>query len=404
MDNTLEIASRSKQAVGSALSWIENVMFPQPMGTGGVWERIRIDKNANTCWVRSDATAEAAKAFFLRWEKEGNERDREVAHNLLRFLSSLQYPFGPFPFYRYVPEREGMCAEGAAGGATIWPNDNGKVLGLVCEMAPHFPSLALRAAGTRLGDYFVKTQKSEGWWHLDGTDYPGTCFVCWPLAGLSRLYALTGEARYKESAAKALEYLRSLQLPDGRMRTSYEINGVENWRPASSETAKAVLAFAVAQRSLSIDLGKEMNRCFEFLSGLIDESGAIRNCDDSCLKASEQNDPDLTDLVYTDGYALLGFQEAYAATKDKRYRAAAETLASFLTGIQCQGESELWDGGWRGSYDVAKSQWRGRADQKNPFDEGGMYSVYTGWSTLPIIIGLQSYCPQSGERASSDLP
>ena len=56
--------------------------------------------------------------------------------------------------------------------------------------------------------------------------------------------------------------------------------------------------------------------------------------------------------------------------------------------IQCRGESPLWDGAWRGSYDVEKECWAGRADQNNPIDEGGMYSVYTGWCNAPNMYGL----------------
>jgi hypothetical protein len=63
-------------------------------------------------------------------------------------------------------------------------------------------------------------------------------------------------------------------------------------------------------------------------------------------------------------------------------------LASFLMGIQCAGESHLWDGAWRGAYNVRKGCWSGRANQNNDIDEGGMYSVYTGWCNTTIMQGL----------------
>lgn len=125
-----------------------------------------------------------------------------------------------------------------------------------------------------------------------------------------------------------------------------------------------------------------------FLLRLQHANGAIRNADDSCRHASLQTEPDLTDLVYTDGYALLALQEAYQATGEPRFREAADRLADFLVRVQCRGESPRWDGGWRGAYDVNTLEPRGRADQENPLDEGGMYSVYTGWCAAPITYGL----------------
>jgi hypothetical protein len=93
-------------------------------------------------------------------------------------------------------------------------------------------------------------------------------------------------------------------------------------------------------------------------------------------------------MVYTNGYGLMAWAEAYRVTGRKAYRDAAVALAGFLASIRCQGENPLWDGAWRGSYDVLRGEWSGRADQQNPLDEGGMYSVYTGWCNMPIATGL----------------
>jgi len=122
--------------------------------------------------------------------------------------------------------------------------------------------------------------------------------------------------------------------------------------------------------------------------GELNANGAIRNADDLCRHASLQNDPNLTDLVYTDGYALVALQEAYQATGEPRFREAADRLADFLVRVQCREESPLWNGGWRDAYDVNTLEPRDRANQENSLDEGGMYSVYTGWCAAPITYGL----------------
>jgi hypothetical protein len=79
---------------------------------------------------------------------------------------------------------------------------------------------------------------------------------------------------------------------------------------------------------------------------------------------------------------------AWKATGNESYLEASKKLADFLTGIQCSNESPLWDGAWRGSYNLNTRQWEGRADQNNPADEGGEFSVYTGWCAAPIMYGL----------------
>ena len=376
------------QAAGRTLDWLRTKMMFDPAGTQGVWERVRIDLNQVQYWVRPDCCCEAARCMTLQAGLEDAPQLLDVARNLLTYVQGRQYEYGAFPFYDVLaPEgEEGFQPEGGGG---IWPNDNGKVLNILTLLVPVFPQLGLERSASRLGDYFLANQKPEGWWNLDKTDYPGTCFVTWPVAGLARLWKLTGQDKYRAGALAGLEYLKSLVLPGGRLRTSYEINKVENWRPVSSETAMALMAFAVVQRELGIDLSAQIEATGQFLLSLAHPCGAICNCDATCLEASEQNDANLTDLVYTDGYALQALAEAYQTTGQAAYQQAALELAQFLARIQCQGENPLWDGAWRGSYHVVNGQWAGRADQHNPLDEGGMYSVYTGWCALPIATGMQ---------------
>jgi hypothetical protein len=127
----------------------------------------------------------------------------------------------------------------------------------------------------------------------------------------------------------------------------------------------------------------------EYLVSMQHESGAILNCKDSDTKASLQNNKELCDLVYTQNFALQALISAYDMTGEKKYLDSAYHLGDFLVSIQCKEESKLWDGGWRGSYNVVTKEWDGRADQNNLIDEGGMYSVYTGWCCTNIVYGLE---------------
>jgi uncharacterized protein YyaL (SSP411 family) len=214
--------------------------------------------------------------------------------------------------------------------------------------------------------------------------------VIWPTLALLQAAEILNRDNYRRAARQGLSWLQGHILPDGRMETAYETSQIEDWRPVSSETAMALKCFACAYHLLGEEsLAANVHALGGYLLKLQDaESGAIYNQEASTVGASLQDDLTLTDLVYTDGYALLALQEAYLATNDDRYLVGATHLADFLVRTQCRDESPRWDGGWRGSLDARSGTPRGRANQNNPIDEGGMYSVYTGWCASTITYGL----------------
>lgn len=386
---TIKNAEAMKRTADIALQWVQKVMMRNPDGSEGVWERIRIDLDEIQPWVRPDCCCEAAMSFYLRDVCTPGSNDRKVALNLLSYVLSRQTLRGGFPFYEWAPKDVTMADPDKTSGARIhWPNDQGKTLEILATLAPHFPELPFTDAARKLGNFLLATQTDAGWWSIDGTDYPGTCFTPWAACGLAALFTLTNDPDYRAGAERAIKNLQANQLPSGRMKTTYEINQMENWRPASSETSEALKAFAMAQKRLGVDTSQSAEKCANFLLSLQHQSGAILNCDASCLEASEQKNDRLTDLVYTDGYALQALLEAGKVFDKPEWTAAAHRLAEFLMAVQCRGENPKWDGAWRGSYHVDLKEWHGRADQQNPLDEGGMYSVYTGWSVFPITTGL----------------
>jgi hypothetical protein len=177
------------------------------------------------------------------------------------------------------------------------------------------------------------------------------------------------------------------------MTTTYEMyKGQpfrENWRPPSSESAEFTILASHIYEQLKVDESLEnLEKVFSWLSGLQAPNGAVRNCDENSMEASEQNNSNLADFVYTNGYALLGSLAAFKATSADNYLLFAKKLGEFLVNKQVK-EDVAWKGSWRGSYDVVNEEWAGRAlFGENPEEEGGMYSVYTGWTTAPILLGL----------------
>lgn len=384
------------QSIRRCMDWICRNMLTFNNGYNGIYERIRIDKNIRTNWVRPDCNAEMASVMALYRRIFDDDRYETLYQNVTEWLIRTQDSdplsawYGAFPFFVTDGHKDNFELK---CGETVFQNDNGKVLLAFVRLYRDTRDARFLESAIRLADFWVSVQRSEGWfarrdgrvWH----QHQGPCFVLWLAAGLAMRGRETGNEKYGMASRRAFDYVLSLMLENGRMKTSWETIRAEDWRPASSETAIALYALGIALAetgdSRYID---PLRKTAGFLLSLQDQTGGIRNCDDTCREASLQNNARLCDLVYTQGYALMALAQAWRATGDGEYLAAARKLAGFLTGIQCAGESPLWDGAWRGSYNIETMRWDGRADQNNTIDEGGMYSVYTGWCAAPIMYGL----------------
>jgi hypothetical protein len=378
--------------VRACLDWIEREMLPVPDGSGGVWERYQINLSRNSYWVRPNCTVEVARSVAQAADDWGDAHYRGLAIGLADFALTLQRPNGSFPFFRYAPPSDDYPnAVPNTVGETTFPNDNGRIGRALLWLWRWSGEARYRAALVRVLDFLAQAQDEAGTFPTHpGMQVAVPCMVVWPTLALLSGGVELGDKAYLAAARRGLAWLRAQILPAGRVHTAYELQQVEDWRPVSSETAMAFKLFAIARRLLDDrSLDEPLAALGSYLLELQDEvSGAIRNRDESAAGASLQDDPTLTDLVYTDGYALIALQEAYRAAGDARYLNAAGRLADFLARTQCRGESPHWDGGWRGSLDARTGEPRGRATQNNPIDEGGMYSVYTGWAAAPITYGL----------------
>lgn len=383
-------------AIDRGISWINSQMLTFDGGTYGIYERIRIDEHLRTCWSRPDCNTEYLRVLLTQKDLTGSAEYDILAEKLLRWLQKNQDTNpcsiwkGSFPFYVIDGTIRGL-----GNSEAIYQNDNGKILNALCQLYSRCPDSRLLEMARLLADYWCSRQRETGLFGMNDSrcvnrDAAGPCFILWPAAGLFRLWKITEEPRYLSCAEKALDALDALILPEGRCRTSYEVIHGEDWRPVSSETSMAFYAYGTAYEAT----GKEhylqmMERTGAFVLHLQHESGAICNCDEGCMDCALQTNPALADLVYTQGFALQALNQAYRLTHDPKWLKSSKKLADFLVSIQCAGEFPLWDGGWRGSYNVRTRSWDGRANQNNAIDEGGMYSVYTGWCCTNILYGLQ---------------
>ena len=91
----------------------------------------------------------------------------------------------------------------------------------------------------------------------------------------------------------------------------------------------------------------------------------------------------LVDTVYTQNWAVLGFQGLAALTGEEKYNSVFEKSLELLVSIQDKSEQNHLKGCWRGLYNLTENAWGG-----GDLFEGGANSIYTGWTNAPIAISL----------------
>lgn len=377
-----------KNSADSALKWIKTKMMTDNNAERGIYERIRIDLNLRTDWVRPDCNAEFLTVLENYDKLFGVTSDEELKEHITEWLQFAQNKNGSYNFFV-------VDGVGFEEGRTYWQNDNGKVLQCLTYMYSETQDKRYFDMAVRLADFWLSVQNDKGLYfdgkekEVSGYIYMSPCGIVWMAVGMYKTYFMTGDTKYLASGRKAIGYVAENLMKKGRILTAYETGGSEEWRPFSSEVVMTLLAFCEIYENYPSDkLKKNLDLLGDITLELQDESGAILNQLPKYEGTSLQEGNGLCDLVYTQGFALRALVKAYTATGEEKYFTAADKLADFLVKIQCRNENELWDGGWRGAYDVHKKSWSGRANQNNTIDEGGMYSVYTGWCATNILTGM----------------
>jgi len=384
-------------AIDKCIHWITTQMSSFDHAAWGIYERIRIDINQRVCWVRPDCNAEYLNVLDLHDRKNGRCREPYYS-NIFQWMKKVQNmedteKKGSYNFYFL----DGVYQDGAA--YALFQNDNGKILYNLGELYERTGDNAILSILTPLADFWIKHQTDEGYFcnpHIANMHClsKGPCFVVWMMMGLYKIWKITGDASYYTAANKALCYCLDTLIHENGIHTSYELEKFEDWRPYSSEVS--ILLFGLSEAYVSEvndSLRNRIDHQRRMISDLImqmqHKSGAILNQgNDSIEGLTLQACGTIADLVYTQGFALRALVRAYEVFGESEYLESAKRLAQFLISIQCAGESPYWDGAWRGSYDVDSGCWAGRCNQNNQIDEGGMYSVYTGWCCTNIMLGL----------------
>ena len=380
-------------SVDKCLNWIEKNMLSFDRGYWGIYERVRTDLNQRVGLCRPDTATECMRAIYAYNKTYGAEKMKDVYDNLVHWLEYAQNRESEdknttFPFYLTDGWRDFP-----RGAGLLYQNDNGKILINLSVLYKETGDERLMKMAKKSADWWVSIQKEKGYYYdpicinTEGrADTP--CMHLWMMTGMFALAWASGEEKYKESGYKAFECAKKY-IKNGRILTSYELNEAEAWRPVSSENYIALLCFSLCYKytndKVFLSALKEIE---EFCDSLVDDSGAIKNFTKDTKNASLNVSDNLTDLVYTLGFAINALTETYRVLGDESYKVKAHNLANFLIDIQCAENDEKVDGAWRGAYNLVTHKYDGRCNQNNEIDEGGEFSVYAGWCALPIVFGM----------------
>ena len=383
------IGSILKDSVYKAINWVKSVMLTENNAEYGIYERIRIDLGIRTDWVRPDCNAEFMLVLERCKEVFGDRSESVLSENIFSWLRSVQNKDGSYNFF--IVDGKKFVDD----GRPRWQNDNGKTLICLADMYSSTGDARYLKTAEKLAGFWLSVQNKEGLYYSENVPdishyiYMSPCGILWLAYGMYRMYEITGEKKYLISGERALCYVLGNLMKGGRILTAYETGGSEEWRPFSSEAAIALYAFC---NIYGVQPSEKLLAAIKTLGGVVlglcHPCGAILNQTEKYEGTSLQEGDFLCDLVYTQGFALRALVSAYYVLKDITYLNAAEKLALFLADIQCKNEDPRWNGGWRGAYDVNKKIWSGRANQNNLIDEGGQYSVYTGWCATNIMLGM----------------
>ncbi len=386
--------TKIEETITDGLAYLSSMEYSDENGTG-LCEKWITNLGKKSPIIRPDCTAEYL-SLLLRLKtknilpcRSSDEKCTQLARWCARSVTQKGAPFG------YNTEKHEWESD-------FWVNDNAKVvialISFMESLGKKNVTLEVKKAIQTIAEFLSLAQEKNGGFRACFTQKgewfpPFVTTTTWGVLANVHLYRYSKEIQFSRNLEKGCDWLFKRILKNGRLNTTYELYRGEpfreNWRPPSSESAEFLILVSELYRNFKNDNTlKYMERVFSWVSSLQVANGAIINCDITSKEASEQNNPELADLVYTNGYALIGGTSAHEATSLPVYRSFSKKLAEFLCSIQIR-KNVQWMGGWRGSYDVVRNRWAGRALYGgNVEEEGGMYSVYTGWTTAPILYGL----------------
>ena len=362
--------------------------------------------------IRSDCNAEAAMVLALDWMVNGNARSRDMAKNLLDYV---YFTSGMHGRERGNPKHPAFGHIAWGNIAPAWEvanysDDDARVaLSTMAAEAcldsdrwdEHLMRILLanlRTTGTLgfRGDRIDMPEIEQNGWKA----YHDRDIVNYSPHHESYLWACNLWA-YKQTGYKPF-----IERTKNAIRMTMEAYP-DGWRWNDSiERGRMILCLAwLVRLEDTPEHRKWLDTIADSLIERQDASGAIEERSGGGrhgfqIAASneeygttetpliQQNGDPASDQLYTTGFALLGFHEAYAATGDPKLKAAEDKLADYLCRIQTHSEKYPYlNGTWFRAFDYKRWEyWAASGDVG-----WGAWSVESGWAQAwtAAVLGLR---------------
>lgn len=367
--------------INSAINIVNWLILATDTTTDGKRVKERYMMNSNTWKVlyRPDCNIETAYCFLLAWEHTRNNAYLQLSRDIYDSIVKLQNLDGSFPFAH-------------TGDTHIYTNDNSEVPIFLLRMAEIDVERAetYRTTALKGTDFLLSIQNNNGSWRVVDNDlHEVPMFTAHAVSALSTAYSFTNrKLDYKLAIEKALDWIITNILPDGRVKICYEVNNnTEYWRPPSSDQAIVIRGFAHAELYITDSDKKSIwkeNRLklMDWFDKLIDSTGAIKNGLGEKLNGADLQS--LTDHVYTTAFGIEAYYYSFLIDKTQYYLENAIKIVDFSANNLYYSSKAETNGVIRGAYNVRDNNWDTSDLILNSGEEGGADMIYTGWVNSPL--------------------
>lgn len=363
------------------IDWLELATDITPQGKR-VRERYKMTDNTWKVWYRPDCNIETAYSFLKYWEQTKDIKYLQLARDIYSSIVKLQKVDGSFPFAH-------------TGETAIFTNDNAEVpiflfrmAGVDKEMAGTYINTALKCT-----DFLLNIQFESGAWRIVNTtsgQSETAMFTAHAISALSTAYEFTQKKeQYRVAIEKALSWLNTQILEDGRIIVCSEVNSKEEWwRPPSSDQSICVRAYAHAEYFLkdnpNVSIWKSNRlRLISWLDKLKHESGAFINGLGEGINGADVQF--ITDHVYSTAFCIEAYWWSYKVDNNPIYLETAEKALNFCKGNIFYSDKAETNGVLRGAYNLKDNNFDTSSVTQNGSEEGGGNMIYTGWTNAPIV-------------------
>ena len=262
-----------------------------------------------------------------------------------------------------------------SGWSASYPETSGYIIPTMLAMAEHLGRADLRDRAFAIAEWLLTIQRPDGGWQGGrvGEGRPSIVFnTAQVVRGMMAAFDAGGDQRYLSAAARACDWIVSVQEPDG---TWAKHNFLGERRVYDTYVCAPLLQ--MHQRAGNGSYARAAYRALEWVLTRQAPNGWFANADNTVKH-------DHRPITHTIAYTLDGLIECHLLTGDERYLAAARTAADVLC------DRFLKDGSLHGRYDA---DWKGA---EAPLTTGCAQLAIV-WSRSHAISGEARY-KESAER------